>query len=145
MHGVHVTHSRNIAKYDLVGANANDGTIHFEEFLNCLALSKTKDVCDKPKVGDGIVPWARYRAERRQEKIVDNLDEDASECYGTANKGEIMAEPGGREVERGNDGLVHSRRPATLQGGKGEMRGKRERKVGSSNMDRRIYIPQMWC
>jgi hypothetical protein len=100
VHRVHVTHGRNIAKYDLVGANANNGTIHFEEFLNRPALSKAKDVCGKPKVGDGIVPWARYRAERRQEKIVDNLDEEASECYRAANKGEIMAKPGGGEVDR---------------------------------------------
>jgi hypothetical protein len=98
-------------------------------------------VCGQPKVGDGIVPWARYRAERRQEKIVDNLDKQASECYRAADKGEIMAKPGGGEVDRGDHRLVHSRRPATLQGGRGgEMGEKGERKVGNSNMGGRVYI-----
>ena len=50
-------------------------------------------MCGQPKVGDAIVPWARYRAERRQEKIVDNLDEQTSECYRAADEGEIMAKP----------------------------------------------------
>ena len=76
-------------------------------------------MCGQPKVGDGIVPWARYRAERRQEKIVDNLDEQTSECYRAADEGEIMAKPGGGEVDRGDHRLVHSRRPATLQGERG--------------------------
>ena len=105
---VHVTHGRNITKNDLVGTDANNGTIRFEEFLNRLALSKTKYVCGQPKVGDGIVPWTGYRAQRRQEKIVDSLDNQACECDRAANDGEIMAKPGRGEVDREEDSWVHN-------------------------------------
>lgn len=71
LHRVNVSHGRNIAKDDLVGAYAHDGAVGVEEIVDRLALAETEDMDGKPKIGDGIVPGAGYRREGREEEVVD--------------------------------------------------------------------------
>ena len=76
MDGIHVPHSRNITKNHLVGSYPDDRTVNLEEFLYCLTLTETEDVKCEPEVGNGIIPRTRDRAERRQEKVVEDADKE---------------------------------------------------------------------
>ena len=76
MNGIHVPHRRNITKNHLVGSYSDDRTVNLEKFLNCLTLTETEDVKCEPKVGNGKIPRTRDRAERREEKVVEDADKE---------------------------------------------------------------------
>jgi hypothetical protein len=80
--GIHVPHSRNITKNDLVGPYSDDRTINLEEFVNCFTLTETEDMKCEPKVGNGKIPRTRDRAERRQKKVVEDADKEVGENGG---------------------------------------------------------------
>jgi hypothetical protein len=75
--GIHVRHSRNVTKNNLVGSYSDDRTVNLKEVLNCLALTETDNVNCKPKVGNGKMPGTRDRAERRQEKVVKEAEKES--------------------------------------------------------------------
>ena len=76
MHGIDAAHRCDIAENDLVRANANNWTVNFEKVLDGLALLQTKNMCGKPKVGNGGVPRTGDGAKGRPEEIVECTDED---------------------------------------------------------------------
>lgn len=86
---VYVAHSGEIAEDDLVWTDTDNRTVRFEKLLNALALSKSNDVDKKKNIGDGIVPGARYRAERRQEEVVDNSSQEISRGGSCESQGKL--------------------------------------------------------
>jgi hypothetical protein len=83
---IRVPHSREIAKDHLVGPYSDDRTVNLEELLNCLALTETEDVKCEPEVGNGIIPRARDRAERRQKNVVEDAEKEVGENGGGSGK-----------------------------------------------------------
>jgi hypothetical protein len=80
--GIHAPHSRNITKNHLVGSHSDDRTVNLEEFLDCFTLTETEDVKCEPEIGNGIIPGTRDRAERRQEKVVEDAEKETGKKGG---------------------------------------------------------------
>ena len=59
MNAVDGAHRREVTENDLVGADANDGTISLEESLNGHALLQASDMGGQPEVGDGGIVVGR--------------------------------------------------------------------------------------
>ena len=82
MDRIHVPHSRNISKNNLVGSYSDDRAVNFEEFLNFFTLTEAEDVKCEPKVGGGKIPRTGDSAERRQEKVVEDADKEVDQDGG---------------------------------------------------------------
>jgi hypothetical protein len=50
-------------------------------------------VCCNPEIGDGRVPGARDRAERRQEEVVNGAEEDVRESDRSCNENDVVGKP----------------------------------------------------
>ena len=64
------THGGEIAEDDLVGANADDGTVALKESLHSHALLQASDVGGEPEVRDGRIPRAGDGCQGREAELV---------------------------------------------------------------------------
>lgn len=83
MNRVDTPSRRHIVENDFVGANSDNGAVGFEKRLDSLALLQSQSVCREPEVGDCGIPGSRNRRERREEEVVDRLENDVDDREGS--------------------------------------------------------------
>ena len=72
MDAVDGAHGAEVAEGDLVGADADNGTVGVKERLYGAALLHADDVGGDPEVGDGGIPRSRKGGEGREEETVEH-------------------------------------------------------------------------
>lgn len=82
MDAVNAFHSRDIAENDLVRANSHHGSELLKHCLHDPTLLHAYNMCYDPKVGDGGIPWAGKRGERREENTIDEDSKDIARVEG---------------------------------------------------------------
>ena len=79
MYAVDTSHGSGIAECDLVGTDADDGTVPLKERLNGPALLEANDVRCDPEIRDGSIPGTGKSCEGRKEESIDG---ERDEGYG---------------------------------------------------------------